>query len=162
MKAPLTERGPLDFVIKVTPRAQRQPAVFVVDVGESQYKSVLQMAFLAAGTHQGHREDVSSCAVNPLIYIRLYIPWILFHFLFTYNSSSPCSISLPSCAAPSHTHTENPLASHSNEFLLPRSLLQTSHLDLPQLHTRSHSLVLSGSEATTYSFSAGTATFDTC
>lgn len=64
VKVPLTDRGPLDFIIKVTPRAQRQPAVFVIGIGESQCKSVFQMAFLAAGTQQGHRENAPSCAVT--------------------------------------------------------------------------------------------------
>lgn len=94
----------MDFIIKVSPRAQRQPAVFVVDIGGSQHKSVFQMAFLAAGTQQGHREDVPSCAVTPTdLYSTVYTADPLSFSFYLQLISSLLNLSTcEGCAAPSH------------------------------------------------------------
>lgn len=69
------------------------------------------------------------CA-HPLTHIWLSTLWILFHFLFSYNSFPPCTSLYLHLLLPCML-TQNPLASHSDEFPLPRSLLKTSHRSSP-------------------------------
>lgn len=112
----------------MAPTAEGQPAVFVTDVGESQYKSVLQMAFLAAGTQQGSREDVPSCDVTPTDSCLTLLTVGRSSFIF----SLPTTHFLHAKDLCLHSHKEAP-ASRSDEF------------PCPDLHCRPHTLILPSS-----------------
>lgn len=102
----------------VEPLLLSQPAIFVTNAGESQHKSVLQLAFLAPGTQEGHRKNMPSCAAIPSnlyssdhtgdpLSLSLYLPLL-----------SPLLLNLSVFVAPSQIY---PLESHITNFTLPWS-----------------------------------------